>query len=398
MKKELIQNEINEIIDKLISYRRNFHMNPELGYEEVKTSNFIAKTLEEIGIEVTRNVGGNGVVGLIRGGKKGKTVLLRADMDALPIQEETNLDFASEVPGKMHACGHDIHMTIMLGVAEILYKFRTSIEGNIKLMFQPAEECSPNGGSRAMIEDGVLENPKVDYAIATHTMPELETGQFGITEGAVTAQSDSFSIKIIGKAGHASTPHKGVDAVIAAANVIMNMQAILTKMVDPHDQAVVSIGKIHGGEAHNIICETVTLDGTVRMMTPGYVEDMPKLIRQVANNSCAVYGAKCQLKYTKGYCILNNDSKLVDLVTEVCIENFGEESVVHYPQCAGGEDFAFIARLIPSMFIWVGSRGKESKFIPQHNGRVVYDEECIPLGITTVVSTVSKLLNISSLN
>lgn len=396
MNKNLINKEIEKIIDKVINIRRQIHMNPEVGYEEVETAKYIAKTLREIGMEVRENVGGNGVVGLIRGAKNGQTVLLRADMDALPIQEENDLEFASKIPGKMHACGHDIHMSIMLGAAEILYKYRDCIEGNIKFMFQPAEECSPDGGAKAMIKDGVMENPKVDYAIATHIMPELEIGQIGITEGAVTAQSDSFKIKVIGKSGHASAPHRGVDAIMASANLIMNLQSVITKMMNPLEQAVVSIGKINGGEADNVIADTVYLDGTSRMMTPGYVDTMPDLIKQIADNSCGVYGAKCEVEYVKGYSILNNDPGLVEIVKEVSLENFGKESIVPYPQCAGGEDFAFVGEHAKAMFIWLGSRTKGADFVPQHNGKVIFDEECISIGMKTVIGTVCKLIKIEN--
>ena len=186
MNKELLTEEIYKVLDNTINLRREIHMNPEIGYEEIKTSKLVAETLRSIGVEVTENVGGTGVVGLIRGAKEGKTVLLRADMDALPVQDETDLEYASKVPGKMHACGHDINVATMLGVAQVLCKYKDTMEGNVKFMFQPAEECAPDGGAKAMIKDGVLKNPKVDYALANHVTTQMEVGKIGIVEGAVT--------------------------------------------------------------------------------------------------------------------------------------------------------------------------------------------------------------------
>lgn len=396
MIKQNIDNDINEIIDEIISIRRCIHMSPELGYEEIQTSKFIAETLKKAGIDTKENVGGNGVVALIKGRNPGKTVLLRADMDALPLTEDTKLEFSSKVPGKMHACGHDIHTSIMIGTALILNKYRDNISGNIKLMFQPAEECSPDGGAKFMIRDGLMENPKVDYAIAVHIMPELEIGQIGLTEGAVTAQSDRFKMKIIGHGGHASAPHRGKDAIVAASNVIMNMQSIIPRMIDPNESAVISVGLISGGEGYNVIPEVVNLDGTARMMTPGCVESVPMLLKQVADNSCAVYGAKCEFEYISGYPILRNDEYITEIVRNVVTENFGSDSIKPFPQCAGGEDFAFVGQHAPAMFIWLGSRTKGSEFIPQHSSKVIFDEECINIGMKCVLLTTEKLLNSAS--
>ena len=394
MNKELLTEEIYKVLDNTINLRREIHMNPEIGYEEIKTSKLVAETLRSIGVEVTENVGGTGVVGLIRGAKEGKTVLLRDDMDALPVQDETDLEYASKVPGKLHACGHDINVATMLGVAQVLCKYKDTMEGNVKFMFQPAEECAPDGGAKAMIKDGVLQNPKVDYALANHVTTQMEVGKIGIVEGAVTAQADTFEIKVTGKGGHASEPHKGVDAIMASANLIMNLQSVITKMMDPTEQVVISIGKINGGDASNVIASSVFLEGTCRLMTPGYVDKIADLIKQVADNACGVYGATSELKCIKGYSILRNDSKLVEVVKETCRENFGEYNMVIYPQGAGGEDFAFVANEVPAMFTWIGARAKDTDFIPLHNGKVVFDEKCIEIGIKSTISTVSKLINI----
>lgn len=383
---KLLDKKISEIMDDVIKIRRHIHQYPELGYEEKNTSAFVAEELKRLGLKVKENVGGYGVVGLLEGAQPGETLLLRADMDALPMQEETGLEFSSKIDGVMHACGHDMHTAILLGVAKVLVEFRDKISGNIKFMFQPAEECSPMGGARYMIEDGVLENPKVDYAMALHMSPQLKVGQIGFIKGPASAQSDRFFIQIKGKAGHASAPHQGIDAVVAAAEVISNFQNIISRHVDPKDSVVISIGKIKGGDRYNVLAEEVKLEGTVRIMTQGYEDKIKKLMQNMGENIAKANGAKFEMEYVKGYPMMINDDHLLELVMESIAKHIDENVPVIIPQDAGGEDFAFISQKVPSLYLKIGSSAADSnKIYPLHNSRVIFDEDCIPLSIKAMI-------------
>jgi amidohydrolase len=382
-----ISGKINEIIDDIIKIRRTIHQNPELGYEEYQTSELVARKLESYGIKVARGVGGTGVVGLLAGAKPGKTLLLRADMDALPIQEETGLPFASKVPGKMHACGHDIHTSVLLGAARVLSLYRDRIYGNIKFMFQPAEECSPTGGAKKMIEDGVLENPKVDFAIALHVWPDLHVGQLGFKTGPVSARSDRIFLKVLGKSGHASAPHQGVDAIVASAQVISSLQTIISRRINPRDSVVITIGKIQGGDRYNVICDKVEMEGTVRIMSPGYDDKIPELIRQAGEGAAASVGARFEMDYINGYPMTINDEALTKKVEDLIKKSLGEGAIKEIPLDAGGEDFSFVSQKVPSVYIKLGSSlpvsSEDVGFIPLHNSRVIFDEGCISVGIKT---------------
>jgi len=384
---EEISGKTNEIIDDIIKIRRTIHQNPELGYEEYQTSELAARELESYGIEVTKGVGGTGVVGLLAGARPGKTLLLRADMDALPIQEETGLPFASKVPGKMHACGHDIHTSVLLGAARILSLYKDSICGNIKFMFQPAEECSPTGGAKKMIEEGILENPKVDFAMALHVWPALHVGQLGFKTGPVSARSDRIFLKVLGKSGHASAPHQGIDAIAASAQVISSLQAIISRRIDPRDSVVITIGKIRGGDRYNVICDKVEMEGTVRIMSPGYDDKIPALIRQAGEGTAASVGAGFEMDYIDGYPMTINDEALTNKVKELIKKSMGEGAIQQMPLDAGGEDFSFVSQKVPSVYIKLGSSApvssQDTGFVPLHNGRVILDEDCISVGIRT---------------
>lgn len=393
LKVDKIDTEISNILEDVIKTRRHIHQNPELGYEEVNTATLVAKKLRKMGLEVKEKVGGHGVVGLLRGAYPGKTLLLRADMDALPIHEETGLPFASKVDGVMHACGHDMHTAILLGVAKVLTELRDRICGNIKFMFQPAEECSPDGGAKYMIKDGVLENPKVDYAMALHMYPQLKVGRIGFIRGPASAQSDRFFIKIKGKAGHASAPHQGIDAVVAAAEVISNFQNIIARHINPKDSIVITVGKINGGNRYNVLAEEVKMEGTVRIMTPGYEDKIKDLMQQVGESVAKANGAKFEMKYVKGYPMMINDDKILKIVMENIEKHMGKEVPAIIPQDAGGEDFAFISQRVPSLYLKIGSSATDSsENYPLHNSRVIFDEDCIPISIKAMVIASFALL------
>jgi len=390
-----LDSQISAILDDVIKIRRHIHENPELGYEEYKTSELVAKELESYGIKVERFKDSTGVVGLLAGAKPGKTLLLRADMDALPIQEETGLPFASKVPGKMHACGHDIHTSMLLGAARILAQYRDKICGNIKFMFQPAEECSPTGGAKKMIEDGILENPKVDYAMAMHVWPDLKVGEIGTRVGPISAQSDRVYITVKGKSGHASAPHTAIDAIVASAQVISSLQTVISRRINPADSVVLTIGKINGGDRYNVICDKVDMEGTVRIMSPSVNADtIAQFIKGAGEGAAASVGAGFELKYVKGYPMTINDEAFTNKVKEILKANFGTNAIKEIPLDAGGEDFSFVTQKVPSVYLKLGTTPEGvTDILPIHNSRVIFDEQCIPVGIKAFVVSALEILS-----
>jgi len=385
---------ISEIYEDIIKIRRHIHQNPELGYEEENTSALVAKELRSLGLQVEEGIAGYGVMGVLKGYHPGKTILLRADMDALPVQEETGLPFASKIPGKMHACGHDIHTAILLGAAGILSNYKESLSGQIKFVFQPAEECSPQGGARGMIEAGILTNPDVDYAMALHVWPELSVGEIGLCSGPCSAQSDRIFLKVKGKAGHASAPHHGVDAVVAAGQLVSTIQTIVSRRIDPRDSVVISIGQISGGSRYNVICDKVEMEGTVRIMTPGYENKIQEFISQVGHGVAQAHGASFEMDYIKGYPMVINDALLVEKLTGILAEKIGKNAIKNISQDTTGEDFSFISDRVPSVYMKLGSSPKNSREIfSLHNNRITFDEACIPSGIKALVVSSLGLLH-----
>jgi len=385
---------IEKNIDKVIAIRRDIHENPELGMEEFKTSAKVAEELEKLGIETQRNIGGTGVVGLVKGNAPGKTILLRADMDALPLDENTDLEFKSKVPGKMHACGHDVHTSILLGTAMVLSELRNEIKGNVKLVFQPAEECNPTGGARYMIEDGVLENPEVDAALALHVW-DLPLGQVALKSGPIMAQSDRIFITIKGKSSHGAQPHEGIDAIVAAAHVITALQTIVSRKIDPMDSAVVSIGKIYGGSRYNVIADTVNMEGTVRLFDAKVASVIPDMIKDIVVNVCNAFGCEHEFQYVNGYSLTINDNAMTEKVKNSLIRVLGEENVIIVQRPAsGGEDFSEFAKCVPSVFYWLGIRSdinKDRCII--HNPNFLVDEKAITIGIKTMCAAALDYLN-----
>lgn len=391
----MLDSQLLAILDDIIKIRRSIHENPELGYEEYRTSELVAKELESYGIKVEKSTNSTGVVGFLAGAKPGKTLLLRADMDALPIQEETGLPFASKVPGKMHACGHDIHTSMLLGAAKILSQHKDKICGNIKFMFQPAEECSPTGGAKKMIEEGILENPKVDYAMAMHVWPDVNLGEIGMRVGPISAQSDRVYISVKGKSGHASAPHQAVDAIVASAQVISSLQTIISRRINPKDSVVITIGKIKGGDRYNVICDKVDMEGTVRIMSPNVDADtIAQLMTQAGEGAAASVGASFEMKYVKGYPMTINDEAFTARVKEILKANLVDNVIKEIPMDAGGEDFSFVSERVPSLYFKLGTTpAGTSDIVPVHNSRVVFDEKCIPIGIKAFVVAALEILS-----
>lgn len=375
----------DKIIEKVIAWRRDIHANPELSQHEERTSGLVTEVLESVGLEVARNVGGFGVIGLLRGKHPGKTVGLRADMDALPLTEATGLPFASQNPGVMHACGHDTHTAMLLGTACVLSGMRESLAGNVKFIFQPAEELNPTGGAPGMIRDGVLENPHVDALFALHVWPAYQTGKIAVRSGSTMAASDRIFLTVKGKTAHGSRPDQGLDAVVAAAHVITGLQGIISRSVSPLDSAVLTIGRIEGGYRYNVIPDCVKMEGTVRTLNPDVQEKMPDWIRRTAQGIARAFGAECDTEYVKGYPPLVNDPELAERARDSVRKRLGDEGLIvpEQPDLTA-EDFAFFARERPAVMAWLGCRPEDVRLedMPMlHNTKFCPDEECFRYGI-----------------
>lgn len=385
--KEKLDLLIEKHLDEIIDIRRDIHQNPEIGMEEHRTSALVKEELENLGLEVQDKVGKMGVVGLLKGIQEGKTILLRADMDCLPMDEQTDLPFKSQVAGMMHACGHDVHTAILLGAARVLAELKDEVKGNIKFVFQPAEEANPTGGARYMIEDGVLENPKVDAAVALHVW-NLPLGKVALRTSTMMAQSDRIFITVKGKSSHASQPHNGVDAIVVAGHIITALQTVISRSVDPMESAVITIGTIHGGSRYNVTCDKVVLEGTIRTFNPDISKMIPGKIKSIAENVATALGAQCDVEYVEGYSATVNDEGLALKFIDYFKDALGEENVIIPNQPAsGGEDFSEFTKVVPSVFYWLGMEsdlniGKTTV----HNPNLVVDEGCIAVGIKTLVS------------
>lgn len=382
-----------QIKDWLIEVRRDFHQHPELGMEEFRTSKKICEYLDEMKIPYTNNVANTGVVGLIQGKYEGPTIALRADIDALPIQDAKKVLYRSKHDGVMHACGHDAHTTIALGAAKVLNQIRDRIHGNIKLLFQPAEETV--GGAKPMIEEGVLENPKVDAVFGLHVDTSLETGKIGVKYNQMYAASNVVEINIYGESSHGAYPHNGVDAILIASHLVVALQSIVSRNVSPIDSSVLTIGQIIGGTQGNIIADKVTLIGTVRNINETTRREVMKKIKDIVETLPKALGGKGELIQIEGYRSLVNDSKMVDIVSSSCKTILGESNLFIVEETSlGVEDFAYFAAERPGAFFRLGcknlSKGIEGK---NHHPLFDIDEDCLPIGVAIQVSNVLGALN-----
>ncbi len=378
-----IRDKVASIRERIVKFRREIHRHPELSGREEKTSSFVAGVLEDNDIEVKTGVGGYGVVGLLRGGVGVNTMALRADMDALPIQEQSGTGYSSEVPGVMHACGHDVHTAILMGTAIVLSRLRDRLPGNVKFIFQPSEESSV-GGAKKMIEDGALEDPAPSAIAALHCYPELEVGRIGHRAGIMTASSDTLTIKIKGRSGHASRPHQAVDAIHVASMVINAVHHIVSRRTDPLHHAVISIGVIKGGTAPNIISDHVEMKGTVRTLDPVMRRKMPKIIEQTVKGITMGSGAEYEFRYSFGSPSVVNDKEMDELVRRCAVEVVGEENTIEMPDpLLGSEDFAYFAERIPGAFFRLGTSNREKGITyPLHNPKFDVDEDALSIGMT----------------
>lgn len=370
--KELSQ----QILPELIAIRRSIHQKPELAFEEHETCALICAYLDKWGIPY-KIMAKTGVVGLIEGSKKGKTLALRADMDALPVTEENDIPYKSQNPGRMHACGHDAHVASLLGSAYILNSLKDSLKGNIKLIFQPAEEGV--GGAQPMIEEGVMDNPRVDACLCAHVMSEVPVGSMLVKYGAIMASPDDFDLIIKGRGGHAAWPQHNIDPIVIAAAVINALQTIPSRRVAPTNPVVVSVCSIHGGTNYNVIPDSVHLKGTVRSVDPILRKQLPHMVEEIAAGVIKAMGGDYDFNFRFLYPPTINDMAITDLLAKAGKKILGEDKIIFATEPSmGGEDFSYFAELAPSSYfkIGVGNKGKGITY-PIHSSRFNIDESAL---------------------
>lgn len=371
----------DEYLDKVIAIRREIHKNPELDFEEFKTSNLIKESLESMGINDIEEMATTGLVVVIDSGKPGKTLALRSELDALPIDEDTDLAFKSIIKNKMHACGHDVHSANLLGVGFILNELKEEFSGKVKLIFQPAEETG--AGAKHMVEEGALENPKVDAIFGLHTVPE-DLGNISYGFGEQTAYTDFFQIEIKGKSSHSARPQEGIDAILVGSNIVTSINSIISKFVSPFDNATITIGTFEGGKAENIIADRVKLSGMIRATSLESKNAIKDRIEKIVTNQCLAMGAEPNIKFIDGYPAVINDedfTKYFSSVAEEFSNNYEEKKINLYEvrnPILAAEDFGFYSKLIPACYISIGG----GNFAPQHNPKFMVDEDIFKISLS----------------
>lgn len=372
--------------------RRDFHQHPELGFHETRTSEIVARELASLDMKVMTGIGKTGIVGLLEGKSGGPVVLIRVDMDALPIQEETGAEYASKENGKMHACGHDGHVAIGLSVAKLLNNYRKNFAGTVKFVFQPAEEGL--GGAEAMIVDGVLENPKPDFALSVHVWNEKPTGWIGIVPGPVMAAADTFTVKIIGSGGHGAVPNLTDDPILAASQVINLLQGIVSRNVSPLKSAVVTVGSIRGGEAFNVIPSEVIMKGTIRTFEPKIRDLVINKFHQIVQNTALAMGCKSEIEVKSITPAVYNDPFIASKVQSVAESMFKEDIIDTQSTTMGSEDMAFFLQQIPGCYIFIGSANKDKHLdAPHHSSKFDFDETILPKAVGLMAGSITELLS-----
>jgi len=378
-------------VKELIEVRRDLHAHPEAAFEETRTAALVAGRLRALGLEPRTGVGGTGVVATIRGARPGRTVLLRADMDALPMQEENDVPYRSQTPNRMHACGHDCHVAGLLGVAKQFVRQAPALPGAVKLCFQPAEE--QGGGALAMVADGVLRDPPVDAAFGVHVWQDLAVGKVGVTRGGWMASVDDFAVTVTGRGAHAAAPHQGIDPVVALAHVITALQTIASRTTDPLLEVVVSVTQLRAGTAFNIIPESAWMNGTVRTFDATLWQELPGRFERIVQGVAAALGCTAEVAYTRHNRPTVNDPAMAELAHEAAAEVVGRENVVTHIRTMGGEDFSVFLNEVPGAFLAVGSRN-ETKGLTHmhHHPRFDVDEGCIAIGAEVLLRVARRFL------
>jgi IAA-amino acid hydrolase len=383
------------IAEQLVEWRRTIHQHPELSFHEERTARYVADVLQGMGIDIRTGVGGTGVVGWLGGDSEGRdrpTIALRADMDALPIQEETGLPFASQSPGAMHACGHDAHVACLLGAAALLAETPPP-RGKVRFLFQPSEEtvdAEGKGGAVRMIDDGAMEG--VDAVAGLHTWPEVPVGQVSLSPGPQMAAAGKFRVEIRGQGGHGAAPHQTVDPIVLAAQALVALQTVVSRRLDPLDAGVVTIGTIHGGTQDNIIPESVALTGTLRSLSREVYDQLVREIRQTLEVVHAL-GGDFDAAFTTGYPVTDNDPGLTALVTQVAQELLGEDAVIPARPVMKGEDFALLAEQVPGCYLRLGTGFPGEPPRKHHDPHFDLDERALPIGAAILATTALRYLD-----
>lgn len=382
----------NSIINDAIEFRRVLHLNPELSTEEYETSKRIQEKLDEFNIQYQTGFAGTGVLGIIKGEKEGKIIAIRADIDALPITEASGEDFTSLNEGVMHACGHDAHTSMLLHAGKILNENKDKIKGTILLIFQPAEELSPVGGAKRMLEDGVFDEYTPDMVLAQHVWPDLEVGKFGVMAGPIMGNSDRFKITITGSGGHASMPHSTTDAIIVANQVVSALQTIVSRNADPMQPAVVTVGRFDAGSKHNVIAETAELEGTIRTQSDATKALTKKRFFEIVEQVTAAMGAAVEIEFYDGYPATVNDIEWAAQLKKSINNLYGDEATPALLPSLAGEDFSRFLKEYPGVYYWLGTSVGEGQK-PLHNPAFRLNEDAFKYGITAMVNMAVDSLN-----
>ena len=380
--------------DETIQLRRDFHAHPELGLDVHRTAGIVAEKLEALGLEVTTGLAKTGVVGILRGKSDTPILLLRFDMDALPIQEENDVPYASKVPGKMHACGHDSHTAVGLSVAKLLSARTEELEGTIKFVFQPGEEGA--GGAELMVADGVLEDPRPDFAMGMHVWNEKPVGWYALKPGPTMAGAQIFMVKITGKGGHGAAPHQTVDPVVAAAHIITALQTIASRNVNPLESVVVTVGRVVAGTAFNIIPQDVILEGTIRTFTPEVTSKVNQRFSEIVTSLSTAMNCQAEIDLQQVTYPVSNDPVLANLMKGVIEDIHPEGRIDLNHQTMGSEDFSFMMHDIPGCFVFIGSANPDKGLnYPHHHPKFNIDEACLPYAVAIMAQGAMDLLKFS---
>jgi amidohydrolase len=381
--------ELEDLQGEMQEWRRDIHAHPEIAFEEHRTAQIVADKLESFGIEVETGIAGTGVVGTLRKGMGNRSIGLRADLDALLINETNDFEYKSKKPGQMHACGHDGHTTMLLGAAKYLSE-QGNFDGTVNFIFQPAEENE--GGGRVMIEDGLFDKYPVESVYGMHNIPGMPVGSFAIKPGPIMAAFDIFNLKVIGRGGHAAMPQTTVDPIIVGTKIIDAFQAIISRSIDPQEPSVLSVTQFHGGDAYNVIPNQVEIKGCTRCFSPNVQKKLEDEMRQISESICKAYGADCEFHYEHRYPATINSEEEANLAGQVAQEIVGEQRVNLSPKPGmGSEDFAYMLQEKPGSYIWIGNGDGEGSCMI-HNPGYDFNDEILPIGATYWVKMAEEIL------
>ncbi|CAA9566670.1 MAG: Peptidase M20D, amidohydrolase [uncultured Thermomicrobiales bacterium] len=392
---QTLHDAIDEILPGLVADRRHLHEHPELGMQEYETARFVAGRLQQLGLEDIRTgIANTGVTALIRGTGTGpnadRTLMLRADMDALPITEENEVEYRSQTPGVMHACGHDAHTSMLLATARLLMERRAEFAGTVKVLFQPAEEAQP-GGAKPMIEAGVLEDPRVDASFGLHMAQDLELGRITARPGASSANSDRFYITVQGKGGHGAAPHTTIDPIVVASQIVLAIQTLVSRETDPLGSAVVTVGAFNAGSAPNVIPDTAELVGSMRTFDTDFRDHLAERLDTLVTKIATAMGATGTLRFVRGYPSVVNDEGMFEIVRAAASEVVGPDNFVIKPASMGGEDMSYFLQQVPGCFFHVGSKNAGRGLVwGHHHPKFDIDEASLGIGVEVMVTSVLR--------